>query len=149
MRLTAARTDDCPYLTVLFDLVESAKTLLLYQCTIDFPARTGAVSKERNHTRPEPPIASQNLIRTNFIGDLESLAITCVHGDADKRIRRGRWNRTPKPHTSLLLESIALRHQTAVLDRSGTRRPCFRLCNTLRGLKIRSPWWRYSREVWK
>jgi hypothetical protein len=32
----------------------------------------------------------------------------------------------PRTLTALLLESIALRHQIAVLKRSGTRRPCFR-----------------------
>jgi hypothetical protein len=33
----------------------------------------------------------------------------------------------PRTRTALLLEAIALRHQIAVLERSGTRRPCFRL----------------------
>jgi len=33
----------------------------------------------------------------------------------------------PRTRTALLLESIALRHQIAVLERSGTRRRCFRL----------------------
>jgi hypothetical protein len=32
----------------------------------------------------------------------------------------------PRTRTALLLEAIALRHQIAVLERSGTRRPCFR-----------------------
>ena len=32
----------------------------------------------------------------------------------------------PRTRTELLLESLALRHQIAVLERSGTRRPCFR-----------------------
>jgi hypothetical protein len=32
----------------------------------------------------------------------------------------------PRTRTALVLESIALRHQIAVLERSGTRRPCFR-----------------------
>ena len=51
-----------------------------------------------------------------FIGGFERLAITCVHGDADKRSSPGR----PKPpiRTALMLESIALRHQIAVLERS-------------------------------
>ena len=31
----------------------------------------------------------------------------------------------PRTRTALLLEAIALRHQIAVLERSGTRRPCF------------------------
>jgi len=33
----------------------------------------------------------------------------------------------PRTRTALLLEAIALRHQIAVLERSGTGRPCFRL----------------------
>jgi putative transposase len=33
--------------------------------------------------------------------------------------------------TALILEMIALRHQIAVLERSGTRRPCFRLRDRL------------------
>src|SRR5712692_981491 len=32
----------------------------------------------------------------------------------------------PRTRTALLLEAIALRHQIAVLERSRTRRPCFR-----------------------
>jgi len=32
----------------------------------------------------------------------------------------------PRSRTELVLEAIALRHQIAVLKRSGTRRPCFR-----------------------
>jgi hypothetical protein len=32
----------------------------------------------------------------------------------------------PRTRPSLLLESIALRHQIAALKRSPTRRPCFR-----------------------
>jgi hypothetical protein len=32
----------------------------------------------------------------------------------------------PQSRTELLLEAIALRHQIAVLKRSGMRRPCFR-----------------------
>lgn len=31
----------------------------------------------------------------------------------------------PRSRTELVLEMIALRHQIAVLKRSGTRRPCF------------------------
>jgi hypothetical protein len=36
-----------------------------------------------------------------------------------------------RTRTVLLLESIALRHQIAVLERSGIRRPCFRLTDRL------------------
>jgi hypothetical protein len=37
----------------------------------------------------------------------------------------------PRTRTALLLEAIALRHQIAVLERSRTRRPCFRLWDRL------------------
>ncbi len=37
----------------------------------------------------------------------------------------------PRTRTALLLESITLRHQIAVLERSRTRRPCFRLWDRL------------------
>src|ERR1700731_2445562 len=39
--------------------------------------------------------------------------------------------REPRTLAALLLESIALRHQIAVLERSRTRRPCFRLWDRL------------------
>jgi len=47
---------------------------------------------------------------------------------------------------ALILEMIALRHQIAVLKRSGTRRPCFRLRDRLfwLGLARWSPGWRSS-----
>jgi hypothetical protein len=41
---------------------------------------------------------------------------------------------------ALLLEMIALRHQIAVLKRSGTRRPCFRLRDRLFWLLL-ARWW--------
>jgi hypothetical protein len=37
----------------------------------------------------------------------------------------------PRTRTALLLETVALRHQIAVLERSRTRRPCFRLWDRL------------------
>jgi hypothetical protein len=39
------------------------------------------------------------------------------------QLRRGRPPRTSNLDGALLLESMALRHQIAVLERSGTRRP--------------------------
>jgi hypothetical protein len=41
----------------------------------------------------------------------------------------------------LLLEAIALRHQIAVLERSRTRRPCFRCIDRLLWILL-SRWWR-------
>jgi hypothetical protein len=51
----------------------------------------------------------------------------------------------PRTRTALLLESIALRHQIAVLERSGTRRPCFRLWDRLFWILF-SRWWYQWRD---
>src|SRR5712692_180676 len=51
----------------------------------------------------------------------------------------------PRPRTALLLESIALRHQIAVLERSRTRRPCFRRIDRLLWILL-SRWWPQWRE---
>ncbi len=42
--------------------------------------------------------------------------------------------------TALILEMVALRHQIAVLKRSGTRRPCFRLRDRLFWILL-ARWW--------
>jgi putative transposase len=46
----------------------------------------------------------------------------------------------PRTRTALLLESIALRHQIAVLERDGNRRPCFRLWDRFFWTMF-SRWW--------
>ena len=46
---------------------------------------------------------------------------------------------------ALILEMIALRHQVAVLKRSGARRPCFRLRDRLFWLLL-ARWWRCWRN---
>ena len=46
----------------------------------------------------------------------------------------------PRSHTPLLLEVIALLHQIAVLERSGTRRPCFTRWDRLFWILL-SLWW--------
>jgi hypothetical protein len=51
----------------------------------------------------------------------------------------------PRSYSSLLLESLALRHQIAVLKRSRTRRPCFRLIDRLFWILL-SRWWPQWRE---
>jgi len=51
----------------------------------------------------------------------------------------------PRTRIALLLESIALRHQIAVLERSGTRRPCFRLWDRLFWILF-SRWWPLWRD---
>jgi hypothetical protein len=51
----------------------------------------------------------------------------------------------PRTRTALLLESIALRHQIAVLERSRTRRPCFRRFDSLFWILL-SRWWPQWRE---
>src|SRR5260370_24493893 len=51
----------------------------------------------------------------------------------------------PRTRTALLLESIALRHQIAVLERSRTSRPCFRRIDLLLWILL-SFWWPQWRE---
>jgi hypothetical protein len=51
----------------------------------------------------------------------------------------------PRTLTALLLEGIALRHQIAVLQRSGTRRPCFRCWDRLFWILF-SRWWPHWRD---
>ncbi len=46
----------------------------------------------------------------------------------------------PRSRTELVLEMIALRRQIAVLERSGTRRPCFGLLDRLFCILL-SWWW--------
>ena len=50
-----------------------------------------------------------------------------------------------RTRTALVLESIALRHQIAVLKRSRTRRPCFRRIDRLFWILL-SRWWRDWRD---
>jgi hypothetical protein len=52
----------------------------------------------------------------------------------------------PRSRTELLLEAIALRHQIAVLKRSGTRRPCFRGWDRLFWILL-SWWWPRCRQA--
>jgi hypothetical protein len=52
----------------------------------------------------------------------------------------------PRSRTELLLEAIALRHQIAVLKRSGTRRPCFRGWDRLFWILL-SCWWPHWRQA--
>src|ERR1039457_6178180 len=51
----------------------------------------------------------------------------------------------PRTLTALLLEGIALRHQIAVLERSGTRRPWFRRWDRLFWILF-SRWWPHWRD---
>jgi hypothetical protein len=51
----------------------------------------------------------------------------------------------PRTRTALLMEGIALRHQIAVLERSGTSRPCFRRWDRLFWMLF-SRWWSGWRE---
>ena len=51
----------------------------------------------------------------------------------------------PRTRTALVLESIALRHQIAVLERSRTRRPCFRRWDRLFWILF-SRWWTQWRD---
>jgi hypothetical protein len=51
----------------------------------------------------------------------------------------------PRTRTALVLESIALRHQIAVRERSRTRRPCLRRNDRLLWILL-SYWWPEWRE---
>src|SRR6266851_1761600 len=51
----------------------------------------------------------------------------------------------PRTRTALLLEAIALRHQITVMERSRTRRPCFRRIDRLFWILL-SRWWSQWRE---
>ncbi len=51
----------------------------------------------------------------------------------------------PRTRLALVLESIALRYQIAVLERNGTRRPCFRRIDRLFWILL-SRWWPQWRE---
>src|SRR5713226_6937998 len=51
----------------------------------------------------------------------------------------------PRTRSALVLEAIALRHQIAVLERSVTRRPCFRRIDRLFWILL-SRWWPQWRE---
>jgi putative transposase len=55
-------------------------------------------------------------------------------------------SRRPRSRTELALEEIALRHQIAVLKRSGTRRPCFRRWDPLFWIVL-SWWWPRWRQA--
>ena len=86
----------------------------------------------------------QNLIHTN------SLVVSKAwRQPALWRYRQAQRSRSPesepRTRTALLLESIALRHQIAVLERTGTRRPCFRLWDRLFWILF-SRWWPQWRD---
>jgi len=51
----------------------------------------------------------------------------------------------PRTRAALLLEAVALRHQIAVLERCGTRRPCFRRWDR-RFWILFSRWWPHWRD---
>jgi len=101
---------------------------------------TVPVAPGRDHHR----CASSKLSPPDFIGGFERLGIACVDGRAAKRSDAGRPKRTPDL-TALWLEAIALRHQIAILERSRTRRPCFRSIDRLFWILL-SRWWRGWRE---
>ena len=68
-----------------------------------------------------------------------------MHGNADKRSILGAPSGEPRTRTALLLEPIALRHQIAVLERCGTRRPCFRFWDRLFWILLLR-WWPQWRD---
>jgi len=71
-------------------------------------------------------VVPHNLIRANSL-------VVSTGGNSLRRVRTATGeslaealSSEPRSLTALLLEGIALRHQIAVLQRSGTRGPCFR-----------------------
>jgi hypothetical protein len=61
------------------------------------------------------------------------MAMQLAGASVDARSKLPTW-------TALVLEMVALRHQIAVLKRSGTRRPCFRFRDRLFWLLL-ARWW--------
>src|SRR5229473_4614015 len=88
------------------------------------------------------PFSKLNL--RGFIGGFARLAIACLHGPPTSRAVPVVRNE-PRTRTALLLEAIALRHQIAVMERSRTRRPCFRRIDRLFWILL-SRWWSQWRE---
>jgi hypothetical protein len=79
-----------------------------------------------------------------LVGGFERLAIACLYEDTDQTalpLARSE----PRTRTALMLESIALHHQIAVLERNGTRRPCFSLWDRLFWILL-SHWWSKWRD---
>ena len=74
--------------------------------------------------------ASSKFNRPGFIGDMNRAGVACADGDAAPSAS-GDARSEPPTWIALVLEMVAPRHQIAVLKRSGTRRPCFRLSDRL------------------
>jgi hypothetical protein len=89
-----------------------------------------------------PVVVPQNLIRMNslVISNLSLYPAFMRMPSAPS----GRKQQTQDPHRAVL-ESIALRHQIAVLERSRTRRPCFRFWDRLFWILF-SHWWPQWRD---
>jgi len=71
-------------------------------------------------------------------------SLRCVGLPTSESLLEGRSGPS-RTRIALLLEAIALRHQIAVLERSGTRRPCFRPWGRLFWL-LCSRWWPQWRD---
>jgi hypothetical protein len=90
-------------------------------------------------------VVPQNLIRANsLLVSNVSLWAALMRMPAGEALPVARSSK-PRTRTALLLESIALRHQIAVLERSRTRRPCFRLWDRLFWILF-SRWWPQWRD---
>ncbi len=90
-------------------------------------------------SRPRDGCASSNLNLLGLIGDLNLAGVACANGDAARGSPVSARNEA-LTWTALVLEMVALRHQIAVLKRSGTRRPCFRFQDRLFWLLL-ARWW--------
>ena len=75
-----------------------------------------------------------------------SLAIACMHGDVDKRSGPGgRSELRTRTALVLVLESIALHHQIAVLETQPNSSPCFRSFDRLLWILL-ARWWPQWRQ---
>jgi hypothetical protein len=92
------------------------------------------------------PVASQNPTARIHWWRFERLAITCAQAmltNGTALVDRSE----PRTRTALLLESIAFRHQIAALERSRTRRPCFRRIYRLFWIVLSRGWSGWSESL--
>lgn len=78
-------------------------------------------------------------------GGFEGLALACLHDEVGRTARLQSRTANPEPSPRCCWRAIALRHQIAVLERSQTRRPCFRRWDRVFWILL-SWWWPGWRE---
>jgi hypothetical protein len=112
-------------------------TFQLRQCA-DFHSHASGLGGTLHHfTR----CGSSQLDPRELVDGFDGLAVACKRwGPRQAHHSRRAPGSEPRTLAALLLESIALRHQITVLERSRTRRPCFRLRDRLFWILF-SRWW--------